>query len=154
MLTIGNEQVLAIDTDAHVIESEDTFSYLRPEEEKYRPLLVGSEKSPGQQYWLLNEKVIGFRFPSLTARELDELSQKTGRDMNTTAEARELARVEQRLAHMDQTGIDIQVMHNTLWLEQVTNRPEAERALCRSYNRWLGDVWSRSGGRLRWSCLP
>jgi predicted TIM-barrel fold metal-dependent hydrolase len=55
---------------------------------------------------------------------------------------------------MDQIGVDIQVLHNTMWIEQVTNRPEAEVALCRSYNRWLGDIWSRSGGRLRWSCLP
>ncbi len=154
MFTIGNERVLVIDSDAHVIESDATFSYLAPEDEKYRPLLVGSEKAPTQQYWVLNDKIIGFRFPSLSAQQLDELSQQTGRDMNTTAEARELGRVEQRLKHMDDTGTDIQVMHNTLWIEQVTNRPEAERALCRSYNRWLGDVWSKSAGRLRWSCLP
>ena len=101
MLTIGNEQVLAIDADAHVIESDATFAYLRPEEEKHRPLLVGSEKAASRQYWVLDDKIIGFRFPNLTARQLDELSQQTGRDMNTTPAARELARVEQRLEHMD-----------------------------------------------------
>ena len=114
MLTIDGEQVLAIDSDAHVIESEDTWSYLRPSEERFRPILVGSEKRPEQQYWLLHDKVVGFRFPSLTAQQLEELSQRTGRDMNTKAETRELAKVDLRLEHMDQVGIDIQVLHNTL----------------------------------------
>jgi len=154
MLTIDGEKVLVVDSDAHVIESEDTWSYLRPSEERFRPILVGSEKRPEQQYWLLNDKVVGFRFPSLTAQQLEELSQRTGRDMNTKAETRELAKVDLRLEHMDQVGIDIQVLHNTLWIEQVTNRPEAELALCRSYNRWLADTCARSRGRLLWICLP
>ena len=154
MVTIDGEQVLAIDSDAHVIESEQTWSYLEPSEEKFRPRLVGSEKHPDQQYWILDDKVVGFRFPSLTAKELEDLSERTGRDMNTTTETRELDRADLRVRHMDQVGIDIQVLHNTLFLGQVTNRPDAEIALCRSYNRWLGDTWTRGKGRLRWSCLP
>jgi predicted TIM-barrel fold metal-dependent hydrolase len=55
---------------------------------------------------------------------------------------------------MDELGLDVQVLHNTLWIEQVTNRPDAELALCRSYNRWLADLWAHGKGRLRWSCLP
>ena len=154
MLPINGEQVLAIDSDSHVMETEHTWSYLEPSEERFRPILVGSEKQPGQQYWVLHDKVVGFRFPNRSARELEELSERTGRDMNTAPEARELARVDLRLEHMDQVGIDIQVLHNTLWIEQVTNRPEAELALCRSYNRWLADTWARGKGRLYWTCLP
>jgi len=154
VLTIGGEKVLAIDSDAHVIESEQTWSHLQPDEDKHRPLLVGSDKNPSQQYWVLHNKIVGFRFPSLTAQELDALSQQTGRDMNTTPEARELAKIDARLQHMDKTGVDIEVMHNTLWIEQITRQPEAEIALCRSYNRWLADVWAHSGQRLRWTCLP
>jgi uncharacterized protein len=154
VLTIGGEQVLAIDSDAHVIESENTWGYLQPGEERYQPRLVGSGDGNVQQYWVLEDRIVGFRFPNLNAQELEKLSQSTGRDMNTTAEARELAKVEMRLQHMDESGVDIEVMHNTLWIEQVARRPESELALCRSYNRWLGDVWAHSGGRLRWSCLP
>ena len=55
---------------------------------------------------------------------------------------------------MDRLGIDIQILHNTLWIEQVTERPEVERALCGSWNRWLADIWKQSKGRLRWSCVP
>lgn len=154
MLTIGGEQVLVIDSDAHVIESENTWSYLEPAEEKYRPLLVGSDQDPERQYWVLDDKVIGFRFPSLTAQQLDQLSQQTGRDMRTTPGSRDLGQVDLRLEHMDQVGLDIQVLHNTLWIRQVTNREGAELALCRSYNRWLADAWERGKGRLRWACLP
>jgi predicted TIM-barrel fold metal-dependent hydrolase len=46
------------------------------------------------------------------------------------------------------------VLHNTLWIVQVANRVDAELALCRSYNRWLADLWAHGQGRLRWSCLP
>jgi predicted TIM-barrel fold metal-dependent hydrolase len=154
MLIIGAEPVLTIDSDAHVIETEHTWSFLKPSEDQFRPLLIGSDKQPERQYWLMNEKVMGFRPPIRTAPELAELSKRTGRDINTTAEARELSRVDLRLQHLDEVGIDIQVLHNSLWIEQVTNRPEAELALCRSYNRWLGDTWSRGKGRLRWSCMP
>ena len=154
MLTIGGEQVVAIDADAHVIESEDTWKHLEPGEKKYCPKLVGSDRDPTKQYWVLDDKVIGFRFLSLTADQLGALSEQTGRDLQTTPESRELATVESRLRHMDETGIDVQVIHNTLWLEQVTAWAPAEVALCRSYNRWLADVWAQSGGRLRWTCVP
>jgi predicted TIM-barrel fold metal-dependent hydrolase len=154
MLTIGSEQVLTIDSDAHVIETEQTWAYLDAAEERFRPLLLGSDKQPERQYWLLNEKVMGFRPPFRTAPELAELSRKTGRDMNTLAETRELTRVDLRLQHMNEVGIDLQVLHNSLWIEQVSNLPDVELALCRSYNRWLADTWERGKGRLRWSCMP
>jgi predicted TIM-barrel fold metal-dependent hydrolase len=54
---------------------------------------------------------------------------------------------------MDELGIDIQVLHNTMWIEQVSQHPDVEAALCRSWNRWLGDIWRQSEGRLRWSCV-
>jgi predicted TIM-barrel fold metal-dependent hydrolase len=154
MLTIGGESVLAIDSDAHVIESEKTWSYLAPAEQHWRPVLVGSSENPAQQYWVIQDKIRGFRFPNLVARALEELSERTGRDMNTDQATRELASADLRVRHMDELGIDIQVLHNTLWIEQVTNRPDGELALCRSYNRWLADLWAHGQGRLRWSCLP
>jgi predicted TIM-barrel fold metal-dependent hydrolase len=154
MLTIGGEPVLAIDADAHVIESEQTWAYLQPDEVQWRPLLVGSAANPTQQYWVIQEKIRGFRFPNLAAQALDELSQQTGRDLRTDQASREVARVELRLRHMDELGLDIQVLHNTLWIEQVTNRADIELALCRSYNRWLADIWAQGQGRLRWTCLP
>ena len=154
MLEINGEQVLMIDSDSHVIENESTWAYLEPSEERFRPRLVESEEEPGQQCWILEDKVIGFRPTTRTPQELIELTERTGRDMVTDQGARELTKAEQRIQHMDQVGIDVQVMHNSLWLSQVTQNPEAEMALCRSYNRWMGKTWKHGKGRLRWSCLP
>jgi predicted TIM-barrel fold metal-dependent hydrolase len=36
----------------------------------------------------------------------------------------------------------------------VVQEPERERALCRTYNRWLADLWRKGGGRLRWVAKP
>src|SRR5439155_942552 len=69
--------------------------------------------------------------------------------------APELEEVAARLEHMDETGTDIQVMHNTLFgsSSMGTFRPEVELALFRSWNRWVGDATRASNGRLRWSAL-
>ncbi len=142
-----------IDADAHVIETERTWDYLEPSEQQFRPLLFASPDNPKQQYWVIEDKIRGFRFPTLTEQQLREMSQQAGRDMETPQASRELDDVALRLQHLDELGIDVQVLHNTLWIEQVAGRPEVEAALCRSWNRWLGDIWQQSQGRLRWSCV-
>jgi predicted TIM-barrel fold metal-dependent hydrolase len=50
-------------------------------------------------------------------------------------------------------GIDVQVLHNTFWIERITTRPDAEVALCHSWNRWLADISQKSHGRLFYSCV-
>jgi predicted TIM-barrel fold metal-dependent hydrolase len=55
---------------------------------------------------------------------------------------------------MDRLGIDVQVLHNTIGIEQISDRPEVDLALCRSWNAWLADIWRQGQGRLRWSMLP
>ena len=54
---------------------------------------------------------------------------------------------------MDALGVDVQVIYPTVFLRPITNRPAAERAICRSYNRWLGDIWTEGQGRLRWAAV-
>jgi predicted TIM-barrel fold metal-dependent hydrolase len=73
---------------------------------------------------------------------------------HTTAAMRELTDVEARLAAMDALGVDVQVIYPTMFLVEGTDRPEVELAVRRAYNRWLADRCARSGGRLRWVCLP
>ena len=67
--------------------------------------------------------------------------------------ARELGNVELRLRHMDETGVDVQVLHNTVFIESATDRANVEVALYKSWNRWLADIWQQAKGRLRWSCM-
>ncbi|HEY7553368.1 MAG TPA: amidohydrolase family protein [Candidatus Binatia bacterium] len=142
-----------VDADAHVIETEHTWDYLEASERKFRPRLFSSPDEPGREYWVIDEKIRGFRFPNFTERQLRELSERSGRKVETPQAAREMADVDLRLRHMDELGIETQVLHNTLWIEQVSQRAEVETALCRSWNRWLADIWEKGGGRLRWSCV-
>ncbi|MSP38460.1 MAG: hypothetical protein EXR70_08225 [Deltaproteobacteria bacterium] len=141
-----------IDADAHVLETERTWDYLEPAEEKYRPQLFSSPNNP-RQYWVVDGKIAGVRFLTLSERELQTMSERIGRNVETPQGARELHDVGLRLKHMDELGIDIQVLHNTMWIEQVSQHPDVQAALCRSWNRWLGDIWRQSQGRLRWSCV-
>jgi predicted TIM-barrel fold metal-dependent hydrolase len=147
------QKIPVIDADAHVLETEHTWDYLEPSERKFRPQLFYSPADPTRQYWVIDEKIRGFRFLTLNERQLREMSERAGRDLVTPQAARELDDVELRLKHMDELGIDIQVVHNTLWIEQVSPRPDVEAALCRSWNRWLADVGKKSQGRLRYSCV-
>jgi len=144
---------MIIDSDAHVVETEHTWDYLDASDKNYRPRLVQSVENPSAQYWCLDGKNIGFRNATLSEMELGALSKETGRTLQTSAEARELRDVELRLKHMDKLGIDIQVLHNTMWIVRVEEKPAAEVALCLSWNRWMADVWKQSDNRLRWSCV-
>ncbi len=80
-------QVQVIDADAHVVETERTWDYLAPSEQKYRPLLYASPDDPVSQYWVIDGKIRGLRFPSLTEQTVREMSQRSGRQMATPQEA-------------------------------------------------------------------
>ena len=143
-----------IDADAHVIETERTWDYLDPEDRKYRPVLAPPGDGAGRDQWMIDGRPRGFRFPTLTEQELRRRSDRAGRDFVTPQAAREMDDVGLRLTEMDRLGVDVQVLHNTIGIEQLTDRPEIDLALCRSWNRWLADIWKQGGGRLLWSMVP
>src|SRR4030095_6534251 len=96
-----------IDADAHVIETERTWDYLDESDRRYRPRLYSTPNDPTRQYWVLEDKIAGFRFLTLSARELQEFADRAGRNFATPQAARELDDVELRLKHMDELGIDV-----------------------------------------------
>ena len=150
---MGHENNLVIDADAHVIENDHTWDFLEPSEAKYRPKVVSDPDNPDLQYW----EVDGRRGPPALSVEggddPEERAQKSGRRIGTPRQSRLLENVDSRLNHMDSLNIDIQVLHNTLFLYDMTEDPDAEAALTRSWNNWLGETWKISNGRLPWSCL-
>ena len=144
---------MIVDADAHVVETEHTWDYLDASEKHFRPQLFQSADNPNMQYWFVDGKAVGFRPPTLTEQELIALSKQTGRELKTEAGARELRDVDLRLKHMDQLGIDVQILFNTMWIARVADKAEAEIALCKSWNHWMADVWAQGKNRLRWSCV-
>jgi uncharacterized protein len=117
-----------IDADAHVIETPQTWSYMRDDELEFRPQVFvrdpddGAPYRQGQrhQYWVIEGKL-----------------QSKGANVG-----------------MDEIGIDVQVLFPSLFLRPLTVNHDVEFALTRSYNRWLADIWRQSRNRLRWVALP
>lgn len=152
-MTTIDAKDLVIDADAHVIETERTWDYLEPSEAKFRPQIIQSKSNPGTRYWLIDGKIAGLRTAATSDDQFQENSSKALRNISVSAAARKMEDIDSRLNHMTELGIDIEVLHNSLWIEQVTKRPDIEVALCRSWNRWLADIWTEGKGRLRWTCV-
>ena len=150
---VARTNLQVIDADAHVIETDRTWDYLEPSEQRFRPVLTPASYDPTRLLWAIEGQTGGLRQPDLSQEQIRGMAQQAGRKMETPQASRELDDVNLRLKHMDELGIDIQVLHNTMWIEEVTQRPDVEAALCRAWNRWLADVWRMSRGRLRWSCV-
>ena len=142
-----------IDADAHVVESERTWDYMDEADRKYRPIVVKPSGDQGGEYWFIDGKIRGLVRIVMTAHELDEVADRTGRVMFTPQETREMENVDARVKHMDELGIDIQVLYPTMFIEQITEKPEWEIPICKGYNRWLADIHRQGKGRLRWICV-
>jgi predicted TIM-barrel fold metal-dependent hydrolase len=135
-----------IDADAHVIETPRTWDYMAEDEQVFRPQIFVRDQNDGapfgsnqrNEYWKIGDH---FQTKTNVARDLPD-------------EVRDMVDIKGRLAHMDETDVDIQVLFPTLFLRPVTNDHRCEMALARSYNRWLADIWKESGGRLCWVALP
>jgi uncharacterized protein len=129
---------MIIDADAHVLETEETWSYLEPGEAKYRPEIVFPRGNSNDEYWLIDGR-------------LHLKSRNVGKD--TPKASREMRDIHVRLKHMDELGVDIQVLFPTVFLFPLTAVPEIDLALSRSYNRWLADKCSEAKARLRWAAV-
>jgi uncharacterized protein len=141
-----------IDADAHVVETERTWDFMDPSDEKHRPLLYASTDGTGKQAWNIGGNIRGTNF-NLTREQLAALSKKQGFDLNLSPEGRDLDDVQARLDDMDAMGVDVQVIFNSFWLTAVTDNPAAEAAICRSWNRWMADAYAKSHERLPWTCV-
>jgi uncharacterized protein len=149
------KMVQVIDADAHVLESEHTWDYLEPSERKFRPQLFSNPDNSVTQYWVVNNRICGLRLPSLSEAYLKEYYKQSGRNIDAPKASSNMDDVALRLHHMDKLGIDHQILHNSLWILPITDREDVEAALCRSWNRWMADVWKQGQGRLSWvAVLP
>ncbi len=136
-----------IDADAHVIETDATWAYLAEEDRQHTPLIVTQtwghevvdDGRPVSEYWLMDNRI-------------HAKDRNVGPD--TPAESREMRDVGARLAHLDELGIEIQVLYPTIFLRPAVRTAGAELALTRAYNRWLAGIWARAPERLRWVAMP
>ena len=144
-----------IDADAHVVEGQHTWDYLEPSEQKYRPTLFDINPGTNKGGWYIDGKIRGLFFGDPNEEQFKEIEGFWGRNMATPKASREARDLEERLRHMDELGVDEQVVYPSIFLDQVADRTAVDVALCGAYNRWLADVWKEAKGRIRWmACLP
>ena len=122
-----------IDADTHVDETEQTWEYLLPSEQQFKPV-VGYPSNPDpkrstQHFWVIQ----GDRQPRL-ARD-DKKTQ-------TTVDTRELLDVSARLRDMDALDVHIHVMYPTLFLIQPTPKAEVSTAGRRQRHQSLSSAAS------------
>ncbi len=126
-----------IDADAHLIEGDQTWSFMLESERQLAPEKLISKKT-GIEFWRFEDRVLA--------------NSNVG--LNVPAESRDMTDVTARLKHMDALGIDVQVLYPTLFLRPTTARADVELAVYRGYNRWLAHIWELGNDRLRWVVLP
>ena len=140
-----------IDADCHVIETSQTWEYMDATDAPYRPVPTGrSTDGLNRETWDIQGRP-GPKNPGRT--RVGSQSAQSGH-AETTEATRTVVDVQARLSHMDELGVDVQVLYPTIFLGVISDIPAVELALTKSYNRWLGDIYARSGGRLRWVAIP
>src|SRR5579885_1647146 len=150
---------MVVDADTHVSESTAMWELIDPELYRRRPVMVSvpTDTLYGARnaFWLIDGQIVpkpAGRAGSTLITPSAAAFQTARTDINQGV--RELTDVPSRLRDMDRLGIDVQVVYPTLFLVYLTDDPELDVALCRAYNRWLGQAWKQGGGRLRWVAVP
>lgn len=138
-----------IDADTHVDESEATWSSLEGTPfAKYIPVttMLPAEEAKRAGIGMSQTRcwVVEGRLQSRAIRD----------DVNHPLRIyRELEDVPGRIRHMDEMGVDVQVIFPTFFIRYGTSNAEAELALTTAYNRWLAEKCANTGGRLRWAAM-
>ncbi len=148
-----------IDADTHVSESTSMWEMIEPALYERRPVVVQAPKDTiygsRDAFWLIDGNIFprpagkaGFRLITPSAQSVE--SARTDIEIG----CREITNVPARLADMARLGIDTQVIYPTLFLIYVTDDVALEIALCRAYNRFLGQAWEQAPRQLRWVVVP
>ena len=156
---MGDMARKVVDADTHISESESMWELLDQEMYPRRPILISIPEDTlygiRDTFWLIDGNIFpkpsgrgGFNLITPAAAK----RQRLRTDIHTAC--REITDPEARLVDMDRLGFDVHVVYPTLFLIYLTDDIGLEVALCRAYNRWLAQVWSKGGDRLRWVVVP
>ena len=141
-----------IDADAHVIEIDQTWEHMDPSERQYKPGTAYQTLESGEvmKYWVIDGRAIRTAWPGGGPR--GEFGVFIG-NVALPTDSKFMLDVQARIAHMDELGTDLQVLFPSMWTGPITNNPAEEAAICRSYNRWMADIYAEGKGRFRWAAV-
>jgi predicted TIM-barrel fold metal-dependent hydrolase len=138
-----------IDCDAHVEESTETWQYLDPEFYLLRPLPVTFPEDTcfgtHNAAWVIDYKLRFFaKTPTL---------MRFAQEKSVPIPVQEMRDIANRLAYMDETGVDTQVVFPSIWLGCLAENVELEAALARSYNKFMAAQCAESHGRIHYVAI-
>ena len=142
-----------IDADGHVQESEATWSFLDSRYHERRPLPVSlgvldTYHGPWNSVWIIDGELnpkMGGRGPFINASPVTA-ARATAKPYSAGAQTME--DMPARLADLDKYNIDYQVVMPSVFLYSLTDDPDFNRALARSYNRFMARACEKSKGRV------
>jgi predicted TIM-barrel fold metal-dependent hydrolase len=135
------ERTKVIDSDGHVVETEETFTkYLEASYRERRPRHI--RDSWGKDRWLVEGKIaVPDPVDAGYLGDWDALTLVRPGGSEPYA----------RLKDMDEEGIDVAVLYGTLSsaLPLMTEDAKFSAALCQAYNNWLADYCQANPKRLK-----
>ncbi|MSQ28287.1 MAG: amidohydrolase [Dehalococcoidia bacterium] len=147
---------MIFDTDAHVMESEETFASLGtdPRWAHMAPRIIEGPvfpDGPTRAFWLIESRVVPDVLGKSSGGFGTPIKKGTLEYADYRVDSAELTSVQARIDDLDREGIDISVSFPTLFLEnQVAVNPGLLGAMVRAYNDWFAAKARGTQGRLRW----
>jgi predicted TIM-barrel fold metal-dependent hydrolase len=146
---------LIIDADSHVEEVDETWDYLEERYQQRRPQAITLKNysifANRNACWYIDgavyPKVVGRGITNYGTPITSVYAQRKAFSLGSQA----MTDPEARLRDLDRQGIDVQVIYHTIFLEPLTDDPEFEAALMRSYNTWMSKACAHNPKRLKWS---
>jgi len=146
---------LVIDADSHVEEVDATWDYLDERFRERRPQAITLENraifANRNACWYIDGNV----YPKVVGRGVTTygtpVTSVYARNKAFSLESQGLTNPEARVRDLDRQGIAVQVIYHTIFLEPLTDDPEFEAALMRSYNTWIAKACAQSPKRLKWA---
>jgi predicted TIM-barrel fold metal-dependent hydrolase len=148
-----------IDADTHVAEPVGMWEHLGQEWYGRRPVIVSLPDDTLYReqtaVWLIDGNI----FPKVAGMGGSLLitpsaAKKQAARKDISVGCREMTDTTTRLADMDRLNIHTQVVYPTLFLVHLTEDVGFEVALCRAYNRFMGDACAKGRSRIRWVAIP
>ena len=139
-----------VDADTHILEPREMWDFFDKELVSQRPTVVAG---PSRLHWLID----GLLFPNAGGKHGANLATPVSdeaRAQRPDVGARELLDISYRLGDMDTMGVETKVVYPTLFLAFLTEDAGLDVALAQAYNRFLGQAYEKSGGRIRWVAIP
>ena len=109
-----------IDADCHVIESDQAWEYLDPADQQYKPASMFDPNRPDRPIWIIDGKE---RQRPFATRGTGSAAEQLSGFSETSQATRTLADITARLAHMDELGVDVQVLFPTIFLTRISREP-------------------------------